>query len=130
VGQSVSQAAANPTAEAAAVAAAVSLNLPPAFDWKAYLDYNPDLPKVGITTVQLAAQHFHDNGKKEGRVHKRIPLVLRYTACGGLMNQHYSHLAALVMAVSLGADVILPGALKRDTFAHYFSQNPSKNEVG
>ncbi len=56
------------------------------------------------------------------KVYKRIPLVVRYTACGGLFNQHYSHVAALSLALALGADVILPAAVKRDSFANYFSQ--------
>jgi hypothetical protein len=62
-------------------------------------------------------------------VYKRVPLVVRYTACGGLFNQHYSHVAALALALALGADVVLPAAVKRDSFAHYFSQDPSKNQV-
>lgn len=63
------------------------------------------------------------------QVYKRVPLVLRYTACGGLFNQHYSHLAALALVLALGGDVILPAGVKRDSFAHYFSQDPSKNQV-
>jgi hypothetical protein len=58
-----------------------------------------------------------------------VPVVLRYTACGGLLNQHYSHVAALALAVALGADVLLPPGVKRDSFAHYFSQDPTRNEV-
>lgn len=64
------------------------------------------------------------------QVYKRIPLVVRYTACGGLFNQHYSHVAALSLALALGGDVVLPAAVKRDSFANYFSQDPSKNQVG
>lgn len=63
-------------------------------------------------------------------MYKRVPLVVRYTACGGLFNQHYSHVAALSLALALGGDVVLPPGVKRDSFAHYFSQDPSKNEVG
>ncbi len=68
-------------------------------------------------------------GAKEGRLYRRIPLILRYTACGGLMNQHYSHIAALTLAAALGADVVLPHAVRRDSFANYFSEDPDKNKV-
>jgi hypothetical protein len=44
------------------------------------------------------------------------------------MNQHYSHLAAMLIATALGSDVILPYALKRDSFKNYFSQDPAKNK--
>ena len=64
-----------------------------------------------------------------GQVYKRVPLLVRYTACGGLFNQHYSHVAALSLALALGGDVVLPAAVKRDSFANYFSQDPTKNQV-
>ena len=35
-------------------------------------------------------------------------LVLRYTACAGLMNQHYSHIAAFALAAALGASWCWP----------------------
>jgi hypothetical protein len=103
--------------------------LPPGFDWRAYLAYNPDVRAFGVNTAATAAGHFLAYGAKEGRLHRRIPAAVRYTACGGLANQHYSHVAALTLAVALGADVILPDAAARDTFAHYFSEDPSKNKV-
>jgi hypothetical protein len=43
------------------------------------------------------------------------------------MNQHYSHIAALTIAGQLGADVVIPLALQRDSFKNYFSQDPAKN---
>jgi hypothetical protein len=55
------------------------------------------------------------------------PPPCRYTACGGLMNQHYSHVAALTIAMQIGAEVIMPYALKRDSFGKYFNPDPSKN---
>lgn len=103
--------------------------LPPDFDWQAYLDYNTDIRAFGVNSMEFAAGHYLSYGYKERRVYKRIPLVVRYTACGGLMNQHYSHLAAITLAVALGADVILPAAVRRDSFAHYFSADPKRNEV-
>jgi hypothetical protein len=46
------------------------------------------------------------------------------------MNQHYSHVAAMTIAAELGADVILPYALRRDSFRNYFNPDPSKNRCG
>ncbi|KAJ1428409.1 hypothetical protein B484DRAFT_67973 [Ochromonadaceae sp. CCMP2298] len=39
------------------------------FDWKMYVQRNPDLEGVGITTEAQALDHYVNNGKKEGRVH-------------------------------------------------------------
>ena len=47
----------------------------------------------------------------------------------GLVNQLYSHIAALALAAHLGAEVILPPAAKRDSFEHYFSVFKERNEV-
>ena len=47
----------------------------------------------------------------------------------GLMNQHYSHVAALALAVVLHANVVVPPALSRNSFDAYFSMDPSKNKV-
>jgi hypothetical protein len=60
-------------------------------------------------------------GRAEGRVYKRLRVLLRYTACTGLINQQYSHIAAFSLAAVLGAEIVLPPAAKRDSFAHYFS---------
>lgn len=104
-------------------------HLPPGFDWRAYLDYNQDVQSVVEDNAESATAHYASHGHKEGRIYKRIPVVMRYTACGGLMNQHYSHLAAMTVAASLGADLVLPKALKRGSFNQYFSNDPEKNEV-
>ena len=42
---------------------------PPAtdFDWKFYLQNNPDLTQAGLTTEQQATDHWNNNGKAEGR---------------------------------------------------------------
>ena len=45
---------------------------------------------------------------------------MRYTACGGLINQQYSHIAAFALAEALHAEIVLPPAVMRDSFAHYF----------
>ena len=60
-------------------------------------------------------------GRAEGRIYKRLRVLLRYTACTGLINQHYSHIASFVLAAVLGAEVVLPPAAKRDSFGNYFS---------
>ena len=49
-----------------------------------------------------------------------VRLVLRYTACAGLMNQHYSHIAAFALAAVLGADLVLAPAVCRDSYARRF----------
>jgi hypothetical protein len=47
----------------------------------------------------------------------------------GLINQHYSHIAAFSLAAVLGADVVLPPAVCRDSFGHYFHTSKEKNQV-
>ena len=59
----------------------------------------------------------------------RPRLLLRYTACMGLINQQYSHIAAFSLAAALGAELVLPPAICRDSFEHYFHTNRSKNEM-
>ena len=58
-----------------------------------------------------------------------IRVVLHYTACSGLINQVYSHIAALVLASALRAELILPPALMRNSFASYFSPFKNATEV-
>lgn len=47
----------------------------------------------------------------------------------GLVNQLYSHIAAISLGAMLGAHVVLPPAAVRDSFAHYFSVFKDQNEV-
>ena len=47
----------------------------------------------------------------------------------GLINQLYSHIAAICLGAMLGADLVLPPAAVRDSFAHYFSVFKERNEV-
>ncbi len=96
---------------------------------QAYLLYHPDLRAQGVTSEDAARKHYLEQGRAEGRVFKRIRVVLRYTACTGLINQHYSHIAAFSLAAMLGAELVLPPAVCRDSFAHYFSVFKEKNEV-
>jgi len=90
---------------------------------------HPLNPPIHSTQSTNPTQPNPPNQLTHQQVFKRIPLIVRYTACGGLFNQHYSHIAALTLALALGGDVILPAAVKRDSFANYFSQDPTKNQV-
>ncbi len=102
---------------------------PADFDWQTYLLYNPELRDAGITTQQQAEDHYVRTGYAEGLIYKRLRVLLRYTACTGLINQHYSHIAAFSLCAVLGAELVLPPAVKRDSFAHYFSVFKEHNEV-
>ncbi|PSC70539.1 alternative oxidase [Micractinium conductrix] len=103
--------------------------LPADFDPQAYLMYHPDLRALGITTADHAKAHYLQEGRAQGRPYKRLRVLLRYTACTGLINQQYSHIAAFALAAALGAELVLPPAVCRDSFAHYFSVYKEKNEV-
>ena len=106
-----------------------NIHLPRDFDWQTYLLYHPDLRLRNVTLEHEAEAHYMSEGRAEGRVYKRLRVVLRYTACTGLINQHYSHIAAFSLAAVLGAEIVLPPAAKRDSFAHYFSVFKEHNEV-
>lgn len=41
--------------------------LPPDFNWKTYLDLNPDLRRHGITTYKDAVAHYRTHGRRENR---------------------------------------------------------------
>ncbi len=57
-------------------------------------------------------------------------LHLRYTACTGLVNQQYSHIAAFTLAAALGvSEVHLPPAAVRDSFGHKFSIHQEQNQM-
>lgn len=61
---------------------------------------------------------------------RRYPVRLRYTACTGLVNQQYSHIAAFTLAAALGVhEVLLPPAAVRDSFGHVFSIHQSENQM-
>lgn len=104
-------------------------SVPADFDWQTYLLYNPELRDKGIGTQQQAEDHYVRIGYTEGMIYKRLRVLLRYTACTGLINQHYSHIAAFSLCAVLGAELVLPPAVKRDSFAHYFSVFKEHNEV-
>ena len=58
---------------------------------------------------------------------RRLRLLLRYIAGTGLINQHYSHVAALGLATMLGAEVVLPPAMHRSSFEHIFSVSAAQS---
>ena len=103
--------------------------VPEDFDWQAYLAYYPDLLGSGISSELEAQQHYLKHGRREGRIHKRLKVLLYYTACTGLINQHYSHIAAFTLSSAIGAELVLAPALQRDSFASYFSAHKEQNEV-
>ena len=103
--------------------------LPESFDWQTYLQYNPDLQAHGITTEEQAQRHYSEWGRGEHRLYHRLRVLLRYTACTGLINQHYSHIAAFTLAAAVHAELVLAPAVQRDSFGHYFSQIKDQNEV-
>lgn len=103
--------------------------LPAEFDWQTYLLYYPDLRQAGIDTESKARQHYLEWGHSEGRLHKRLRVLLRYTACTGLINQHYSHIAAFALSKALQSELVLPPAAQRDSFGKYFSTRKDENEV-
>ena len=103
--------------------------VPADFDWQTYLLYHPELKDEGIISEETAKQHYLSHGRAEGYVYRRLRVMLRYTACTGLINQQYSHIAAFALAAVLGAELVLPPAVKRDSFAKYFSMDKTQNEV-
>ena len=63
--------------------AALQRALPAEFDWQTYLLYHPDLRASGVSTEAQAKQHYIKQGRAEGRVYKRLRVIVRYTACTG-----------------------------------------------
>lgn len=103
--------------------------IPEDFDWRAYLLRYPDLRLANIRNREGAVWHYLDRGADEHRSYAKIPVMLRYTACQGLFNQIYAHLNALIIAEFLGADVVLPPSVYRESFSKYFSMDLKKNQV-
>ena len=103
--------------------------LPEDFDWQAYLAYYPDLVSSGISSESEAQRHYLAHGRQEGRIHRRLKVLMHYTACTGLINQHYSHIAAFTLSSAIGAELVLAPGLQRDSFASYFSAHKEQNEV-
>ena len=49
---------------------------------------------------------------QQGRLYKPVRVLLRYTAGTGLINQHYSHISAIALAATLGAELVLPPGVR------------------
>ena len=92
--------------------------------WRDYLAVNPDLVEHGFYSKQA-----NEHGQQEGRMYRRFGIRLHYIACTGLINQQYSHIAAFALGSAIGADLVLPPALMRDSFGSYFSMRKEKNQV-
>eukprot|EP01025_Chloroclados_australasicus_P029867 TRINITY_DN2984_c1_g1_i1.p1 TRINITY_DN2984_c1_g1~~TRINITY_DN2984_c1_g1_i1.p1 ORF type:complete len:520 (-),score=-1.73 TRINITY_DN2984_c1_g1_i1:147-1706(-) len=106
-----------------------TIKIPVDFDWEIYLLYYPELKYKGIVDRISAEKHYLQYGWIERRLYRRIKVVLRYTACAGLMNQQYSHISAIALAFAVGAEVVLPCSVKRESFEQYFHTDPSKNKL-
>jgi hypothetical protein len=81
------------------------------------LAYYPEILRGAdddVNEAELAHKHYREQGYKEQRVYKRLRVLLRYTTCGSLFEQHFSHIAGLTIAATLGADVVVPPYLVRD----------------
>ncbi len=84
-------------------------------------DQQPDSPCRGLLRVHAEGRGtvpFTYDARlsracwRQGRLCKRVRLLLRYTAGTGLINQHYSHIAAFALAAVLGAEVVLPPGVR------------------
>lgn len=105
--------------------------LPAEFDWEAYIKWNPELELEDITTKDQAEEHFLREGYLRDMVYKDYDLTIRYTACGGLMNQHYSHISALALAHLANANrIIWPPMQERESFNKRYHPDVKRNEQG
>lgn len=70
--------------------------LPENFDWKAYLDLNPDIRKAGINTESMSKAHWLIYGYKENRQFTKQPISLKPKnfdpKAYRLLNPNLSHL--------------------------------------
>jgi hypothetical protein len=106
-----------------------------------------------------ALQHFQTRGYREGRIYKRVPLVLgwaalprtsqgplfcacrgeslpllpplfyRYVSFGGLTNQMYGHTSAMTLAAALGCGLIIPPGVVRNGYDKVYSNRAEANEM-
>ena len=51
--------------------------VPEGFSWRAYLKWNEDIRRSGISTRDGAEEHWLSLGHAEGRLHREISLTLR-----------------------------------------------------
>lgn len=89
------------------------------FDWKAYSLYNSDLPDQILSNKHAALKHFLQYGLREGRLARRLRVVLRYNVQQGFVNQLFCHIPVISLAINLNAEVILASSLRRGSFKNY-----------
>lgn len=99
------------------------------FDYKFYTTFYEDIGARRWSYRQALA-HYKHIGRFEGRLAAPVVVRLKYIACGGLCNQLYSHIHAFIIARALGADVVVPPALRRSSFGDIVSSrtNLTKEE--
>eukprot|EP01023_Acetabularia_acetabulum_P032553 TRINITY_DN303_c0_g1_i3.p1 TRINITY_DN303_c0_g1~~TRINITY_DN303_c0_g1_i3.p1 ORF type:complete len:523 (+),score=52.65 TRINITY_DN303_c0_g1_i3:247-1815(+) len=102
--------------------------IPRGWDWRVYMQYYPEisLQNNGKFDSLTALQHYNEFGQFNEYIPRKINMVVRYTACSGLVNQQYAHIASISIAVLLGAKLILPPSLQRLTFNSSFTNTPWK----
>lgn len=104
-------------------------DLPSDFDWRAYLKWNPELELQGIHTRRVAEEHYVAEGHLKSLVYRDFELTIRYTACGGLMNQHYCHIATIALAhLAKAKKIIWPPMQERKSFHIRYHPDAKRNE--
>jgi hypothetical protein len=81
--------------------------------------------ELGSNGAQMARQHYMTHGYKEGRVYRRLHVLLRYSTCGSVMHQHYAHISGMALAAALGADAMLPPSLLESQGTQAKARRPS-----
>lgn len=67
-------------------------DLPAAFDWRAYVDYHPELAEL-LASERQTAEHYRQHGGRQGLLCRRLRVKLRCTgedACCGWELMHVS----------------------------------------
>ena len=75
-----------------------------------------------MATEKEARRHYRERGRKEGRLYKRYCTVMLYDPSGGLINQLYTNLAAIMLARATNAELVLAPALHRDSFNSHMTE--------
>jgi hypothetical protein len=97
------------------------------YPWQQSLPWNPDVSAPD--TSKAAEQHVLVHSTGQHSEFRHVELTLRYTACGGLVNQHYCHLAALALAhLANVSHVIWPPMQERQSFNLRYHSEAHKNE--
>eukprot|EP01026_Neomeris_dumetosa_P053225 TRINITY_DN4750_c0_g1_i4.p1 TRINITY_DN4750_c0_g1~~TRINITY_DN4750_c0_g1_i4.p1 ORF type:complete len:572 (-),score=35.73 TRINITY_DN4750_c0_g1_i4:258-1760(-) len=100
---------------------------PNGWDWRVYMRYYPETIQwsKGHINENVALQHFNEVGRYEGRIPRKMNMIVRYTTCGNIVEQQYSHMSAIALSTLLGAKLIMPPLFKKDSKQNWkqFSQN-------